>query len=121
MFLIFQCTFDCAYQAKKWVSTAGVLSLKQIATDFGKGLEPAWNSAVGNAVKACHANATSEQMSANEWLQKTNKSQYFAELATAKMTSGYVTKCKAAAFTFQTCVMSQLYQVIKNYNTLNNI
>jgi hypothetical protein len=56
------------YQAKKWISAAGVLDLKQIATEFGKGLDTAWMQTVGNAMKICHANATSKKTLCLEFL-----------------------------------------------------
>ncbi|CAB3361692.1 Hypothetical predicted protein [Cloeon dipterum] len=83
------CLWDCAYQAKKWVSKTGTLDQKLITTDFNKGVDKTWASIVTAAVKSCLTDAT--------------------KASTAKLASGYVTKCKTAAYFFNTCFRVKLY------------
>ncbi|XP_065341672.1 uncharacterized protein LOC135940628 [Cloeon dipterum] len=83
------CLWECAYKDKKLTTSTGALDSKAITAEFTKGMDKTWLPIATDAVKTCLTDAT--------------------KASTAKLASGYDTKCKTAAYMFNTCFRVKLF------------
>ncbi|CAB3380271.1 Hypothetical predicted protein [Cloeon dipterum] len=82
------CLWECAFKDKKLTTSTGALDSKAITAEFTKGMDKTWLPIATDAVKTCLTDAT--------------------KASTAKLASGYSTKCKTAAYMFNTCFRVKL-------------